>query len=505
MRAKRRFGFAYFLTFMISHIKSFFAKPILKVYLLKKNLAFILFFSFSFSFFSSLWQPGEVLSLVSVSSIFAQTVTATPTPQPNPTDERKVLEDELKALEEKIAQYEKDITKTQQEKKTLQNQVSILKNKIQKLDLQIKQNKLMIGDLGLQIKDTEGSIDKTTQKIEDLKIKLSSILRSIWEEDQKSEVELLLAEANLSGFFNNLVALESLNLKNKELLSEIKSLKVSLEDQKNSLDNEKGDLEQLARIQLLQKQENFSVKQRQEVLLEETKGKESEYQKMLEASKKRAAEIRTRIFELIGVPEAPTFGEALDIAKIVSAQTGVRPALLLAVLTQESNLGKNVGQCYLANADTGEGVRISTGKKEPRTMSPKRDVPNFLKITGELGKDSYKVPVSCPMSFGWGGAMGPAQFIPSTWMLYRDRVAAITGKSADPWNIRDAFFAAGLYLADYGAKLQTYDGEWRAAMIYFSGSTNTRYRFYGDSVMALAKQYQTDIETIEKGGLGVKY
>lgn len=485
---------------MSPHFKSFWAKPISKLYFLKNFFSFVLLSSFSFFLFFSFWPSEEILSLVSVSSIFAQSVIATPTPQPNPTDERKALEDELKALEEKIAQYEKDITKTQQEKKTLQNQISILKNKIQKLDLQIKQNKLMIGDLGLQIKDTESSIDKTSQKIEDLKSKLSVILRSIWEEDQKSEVEVFLAEANLSGFFNDLVALESLNLKNKELLEEIKSLKLSLEDQKKSLDEEKSDLEQLARIQLLQKQENQSIKEQQETLLEQTKGKESEYQKMLEASKKRAAEIRSRIFELIGVPKAPTFGEALDIAKIVSAQTGVRPALLLAVLTQESNLGNNVGQCYLVNADTGEGVRISTGKKEPRTMNPTRDVPNFLEIAKELGKDPYKLPVSCPMNFGWGGAMGPAQFIPSTWMLYRDRITAITGKLADPWNIRDAFFATGLYLADYGAKSQTYDGEWRAAMIYFSGSTSTRYRFYGDSVMALAKQYQADIETVEKGG-----
>ena len=92
--------------------------------------------------------------------------------------------------------------------------------------------------------------------------------------------------------------------------------------------------------------------------------------------------------------------------------------------------------------------------------------------------------------------IGP--FIPSTWMLYKDRAAAITGKTADPWNINDAFLASGLYLADYGAAQQTYNGEWRAAMIYFSGSTNTRYRFYGDSVMSLATKYQADIDTIER-------
>jgi hypothetical protein len=58
--------------------------------------------------------------------------------------------------------------------------------------------------------------------------------------------------------------------------------------------------------------------------------------------------------------------------------------------------------------------------------------------------------------------------------------------------------AAALYLKDYGADKQTYSAEWRAAMIYFAGSTNKKYRFYGDSVIALTKKYEKDIETMER-------
>jgi membrane-bound lytic murein transglycosylase B len=98
---------------------------------------------------------------------------------------------------------------------------------------------------------------------------------------------------------------------------------------------------------------------------------------------------------------------------------------------------------------------------------------------------------------GWGGGMGPAQFIPSTWIGYKDKVSALTGKSpADPWDIRDAFMAAALLLKNNGAD-GTRDGEWKAAMRYFSGSTNTRYRFYGDNVMALADKYKQDIADLE--------
>jgi membrane-bound lytic murein transglycosylase B len=412
---------------------------------------------------------------------------------------RQLLEECANYYEEKSAQIEKDVTKTEQEKKTLQNQIYVLKKKIKNLDYQIYQSNLAIKDLGFQIEDTESSIEKISLKIKDSRYQLANILQCIYEEDQKSLIEILLSEKELSDFFENLTALEILNSKNKELLDNIKSLKSSLESEKELLSEEKEDTQRLLKIQTLQKKEQQETKEEQEYFLELT---EAEYQKYLrekEENEKRAAEIRARIFELIGVPEAPTFGEAYEIAKYVERITGVRPALLLAVVTQESNIGKNVGQCYLKNPSTGEGVIAFNGKEVSRVMKPSRDVEPFLEITKELGRDPYNTLVSCPMSYGWGGAMGPAQFIPSTWVLYRDKVKAITGKAADPWDIKDAFLAAALYLADYGAAQQTYNAEWKAAMIYFSGTTNTKYRFYGDSVMKIASQYEEDIKTIESG------
>ncbi len=189
------------------------------------------------------------------------------------------------------------------------------------------------------------------------------------------------------------------------------------------------------------------------------------------------------------------------MAEHVESVTGVRPAFLLAILTQESNIGKNVGQCYLKNPTTGAGVVAYNNRPVSGVMKPTRDVQPFLKITQALGRDPYGTPVSCPMSYGYGGAMGPAQFIPSTWMIYKDRVKAITGKEADPWDIKDAFLASALYLSDYGAAKQTYDGEWRAAMIYFSGtSRRTAYNgwgFYGDSVMEITAGYETDIAALK--------
>lgn len=413
-------------------------------------------------------------------------------------DYRNLLEKCQKYYEEKSAQIEKDISKTEQEKKTLQNQIALLKNKIQNLDYQIYQSNLIVKDLRLQIGDTESSIEKTSLKISESTEKLANILRLIYEEDQRSFLEILLTEPKLSDFFDNLIALEKISLKNQELLKEIKDLKSYLEKQKSSLEEEKGDLEKAIQIQTLQKQESEAARKNQEQFLKMTEAQYQQYLEEQQEIQKQVVEIRRRTFELVGVPEAPTFGEAYEIAKYVGGITGVRPAFLLAVLQQESAIGKNVGQCYLKNPKDGSGIVINTGKQLSRVMNPTRDVPPFLTITSELGRDPHQTPVSCPMAIGWGGAMGPAQFIPSTWMLYRQRLGNILGRPADPWNIKDSFLASGLYLSDYGAKARTREGEWRAAMIYFSGSTNPRFSWYANSVLKIADGFQKDIELIER-------
>ena len=414
-----------------------------------------------------------------------------------PEEEKRALEDELKKLEAQITQYEQDVTKTKKEKQTLQSRIQALKGEIQKLDLQISQGNLMIRDLGVQIKDTEKSVSTTEQQIGRYRERLAVIMRRLQGENQKSLIEILLGENELSDFFSNFVALERLNVQNQKLLASIKDLRCYLEEQKVSLADEKEDLEKVVSVQLLQKQRNVAAQKEQQTVLKQTEGKEQTYQQLLATSRQKAAEIRARIFELIGVPNAPTFGEAAELAKYVETVTNIRAAFLLAVLTQESNIGKNVGQCYLKNPDTGAGTIAYNGKTVSKVMHPSRDAPHFLRITKELGRDPFGTAVSCPIPTvgGYGGAMGPGQFIPSTWVLIESKLKAVTGGNVDPWSIKDSFMATGIFLRDLGGVTN----EWSAAMKYFSGSSWSKYEeFYGNSVMALANRYQQDIEIISQ-------
>ncbi|MBI4138275.1 MAG: lytic murein transglycosylase [Candidatus Wildermuthbacteria bacterium] len=419
-----------------------------------------------------------------------------------PAEERAQLEQELRALENEIGKIEGDITKTQKEKQTLQNQLSLLQSKIKKLDLQIAQSNAIIGDLRSQIADTALSVEKTNQEIASKKEQLGGLLLRLYREDKKGIAEVMLTGSSLSGFFGNLAALEALQGRNRELLETTIELSGYLQEQRAKLEGEKGEEENFVKIQILQKYESQGLTAQNQKLLETTKGKETEYQKLLADKKKAASGIRSRIFELTGVADAPTFGEASEIAKAAGALTGVRPAFLLAVLTQESNIGKNVGQCYLKNPATGSGARLN-GAAIASVMKPSRDVQPFLQITRELGRDPYNTAVSCPIASvgGYGGAMGPAQFIPSTWVAYKDKIAQLKGGAGDPWNIRDAFLAAAVYLRDAKATRQTHDYEWCAAVTYFSGNCSVanqrKYEFYGDSVMAIAARYEADIKALE--------
>ena len=116
---------------------------------------------------------------------------------------------------------------------------------------------------------------------------------------------------------------------------------------------------------------------------------------------------------MVGVAKVPTFGEALDVAKSAAALVGIRPAFLLAIISQESAIGKNVGQCMLTDSTTGAGKKVSTGAATIRVMKPGRDTTPFVQITTALGRDPYNTPVSCWIPAyvrgaptGWGGAMG---------------------------------------------------------------------------------------------------
>ncbi|MFA6601990.1 MAG: hypothetical protein WCT02_04000, partial [Candidatus Paceibacterota bacterium] len=358
----------------------------------------------------------------------------------------------------------------------------------------IKKKNLTIQSLGNDIVKKESIISDLEERISDGRESLAQILRKTNELDDNSLPEIILSESSLSGFLEDLDTFQSVRESLKITFDELKSYKASTTAEKATLDS-KRNAEMDARYAIQQQQRNIQSNQaEQKQLLAISKGNEKSYSTLLAQKQSRAAQIRAALFSLRDAAAIP-FGQALQYATLASKKTGVRPALILAVITQESALGANVGKCYVTNFQTGDGVNAKSGSAVSGVMSPTRDVPGFRVILSAIGGEPTKQVVSCPLDIGWGGAMGPAQFIPSTWLLMKGEVASALGISGmpDPWNPAHAFMASAMYLSNLGAGSGTYTAERNAACKYYSGRAcglvkgNTTY---GNSVVAKADNIQ---------------
>ncbi|MCK9578369.1 lytic murein transglycosylase [bacterium] len=420
----------------------------------------------------------------------------------------KLCNDCLTYLNEKGKKIQAEISETGSKKKTLQNQVNSLNKRLKDLENQISQSKIAIKVFGDQIEDTSKSIDETTVSISGQQQKIADILRAAKQEDEKSFFEILVTSNSLADFFDDMLYMETLGQKNKDILENLESLNTSLIDKKSTLEEQTDQLKNLVIIQGEQKAETDIVKKERQEYLNST---EKEYQAKLAEKKDldaKAAKISSALFELADTEGGGiAFGEAAKLAKFAEKATGVKAALILAIIHQESFrnglYGGNVGQCYLTDFNTGNGTSLS-GAYKARVMSPTRDVPVFLDIVKAIGKDPKKTPVSCwiPMytsgkPYGWGGAMGPAQFIASTWKLVRSDVDSILGKAANPWAIKDAFLASAVLLKKNGGISDPYT----AACRYYAGQCNTAGKGYANSVTTRMKQYQQDLDILVEAGI----
>lgn len=416
-------------------------------------------------------------------------------------EERAQLEAELKQLEKDIAQKQKELDNQKGNSKSLANEISTLKSQIEKSKLNIKAKSLQITKLGGQITSKSQEINTLENKIDNQRNSLSQLIRKTNELDDANMIHLILSGKDLSDFYGDVDSLAAVKKALRTTVLEVKDTKEDTEAQKIDLE-EKQDAELNAKAELEKNKKKVESDQAyRATLLSLSKNKEKEFEKILAENQAKASQIKARLFNFAGGSTAAIpFGTAVIYAQNAEVSTGTPAALTLAILTQESALGANVGKCYLTNTTTGAGVS-TTGKVWSNVMKPTRDVPPFLRITNRLNMDPMKTVVSCPIAgvAGWGGAMGPAQFIASTWVLIEDRVARSLGKdSANPWAAADAIMASATYLADLGAK-STYASQIKAACKYYgTGGTSCSY---GKSVMGRVAKIQDDIDYIKKYGV----
>ncbi len=419
-----------------------------------------------------------------------------------------ICEKEALVLEEKIVI-------TGKEKITLARDISLLKDKIKQAKLAIKLRTLSIEGLVYDIGVKSKTISKLSIKIDNQRDSLAQLIRKTNEIDSYSLAEVALSDRSLSEFFGDLDAFQYVEEAISDSLVEIGDTKKTNEEQKVILETKKTKEADLRYKQELEKKRTEANEVEQQRILKFKKLEEVAYQKDLKEKQKKASQIRAALFKLRDTDGIP-FGKALEYATIASKSTNVRPALILAILTQESDLGKNIGSCILSSIETGDGVGKNSGNVFERVMYSQTDTKRpsdtvpFVNITSRLGFDWKITPVSCPPKAryysgrGFGGAMGPSQFIPSTWELYKNRIASamgISSSSANPWDPAHAFTATAIYLSDLGAKSESPTSEKNAACRYYSGRKCDNQRpantFYGNEVLKKAEVIQNNIDFLK--------
>ena len=415
----------------------------------------------------------------------------------------KAYQDKLQAdydqAQRELQALNAEADKIKGQKASLQRDIALIDADIKAAQAKINLKTLTIAKLTKDIGTKQETISDLEGKLKRSAESLSNLLRRTNEYDSVSLPGILLGSGDFSHFFTEVDSVSTLQNSLNGMMEDVRDFKHETEAQKADLEDKKNQ-ETNAREEILAEQRIIQRKKAEkDTILKATKGQEAAYAKLIQDKETKIAQISTALFALRD-SDGIQFGKALEYANVASKKTGVRPAFILAILTQETSLGKNLGSCYLRDYDTGAGVSVKDGSSRPRTMSPTRDVQPFLRITRELGLNPQSQRVSCWISMyskgqpiGWGGAMGPAQFIPSTWDLFDDRIEKALGVGlANPWNPEHAILASALYLSDLGADAQTYTAERDAACRYYSGkkcSAGTGAS-YGNSVMSKAANIQ---------------
>lgn len=417
-------------------------------------------------------------------------------------DSMQKVKDEIRQVQEKIDSYAAEVKAQQKKAKTLNRELDIYKNNIYKNELEVQETKLKIKETELEAKETQKRIEEGEKRIEKNREILKNSVKLIYTYEQDSMFEVLITKDNISDFFNEIDAMESVKDGIFETILSLKEEKEGLISKEVELEDAQMQQQELIKVKDQQNERLEELKKQKDELLTFTKGEEKKFQQILEENKNILPSLKSKLHELQSLGNKIKFEDAFSAAKYVGSVTGVRPAYLLGILKVESDLGVNTGsgnwnddmyQCYLRISK----IAKTATRKKYYIKRAEDEKSAFMSIVNRLNIEPDSVKVSREPSYGCGGAMGAAQFIPTTWLAYEERISSFTGHyPANPWDLTDAIAAMAIKVSDVpGVTSKKYDAEYDAAGRYLGGA-NWRSKglsFYPDRVMLYADLYEKEL------------
>lgn len=213
---------------------------------------------------------------------------------------KQKIEDRNKQIEQiqkEIDAYQVEIDKNSKQATSLKQQIARLEATKKKYLSEISLTEKQIESAEFEIDHLDIKIEVKNQEIEDKSFAIAEIIRNLNDLESASLVEMVLSQSSFSDFFSERQRLEDLQAQVKLHLNELQLLKGSLQNEKDTKEQERGNLEKL-RIKLEDQKKLVEVnKNSTNKLLTETKNKESTYKKLLADRLKKQKALEEEISE----------------------------------------------------------------------------------------------------------------------------------------------------------------------------------------------------------------
>ncbi len=213
-------------------------------------------------------------------------------------NQRDFLNEKLNQIKQQINSYQQQISQTRQQSASLKNEISIYDNQMKSMELQIEANSTQTEDTKLQIDELQIQIDRRRVEMEENKKVLGQLISQLAKLDDSSFMQLFLGSGNFSSFLDEVQRTRSVQDQVYSLISRIKDIKAKLEKQQEELKKELKKLEELKKSLEVSQQSLEEQRQQKESLLAKTRGVESNYQKLLGASKSEEDKLQQEIYNL---------------------------------------------------------------------------------------------------------------------------------------------------------------------------------------------------------------
>ncbi len=207
------------------------------------------------------------------------------------TKQKQAIEDEIKKLTD-------ELDKTAGQSESLKKQINQLELTRKKLNSDVALTQKKIDLSNINIEQLGGQIDEKTKNMDVSRLSLAEMVRSLNETDSSTLLEIMLAQDNLSGFYNEVEMLQRLQVKVNENIGELKLMKDELEIKKGDESKANEKLKILKSGYLDQKFLVEANKTEKNQLLSETKNKESNYKKLLVEKQKLRDEFEQELSDI---------------------------------------------------------------------------------------------------------------------------------------------------------------------------------------------------------------